>query len=204
MTRRGGRKPRSSGRLCLLAGSATGAAAAAVLAPPATPGAAVTPYVAVDAPLIALVPRAGDRRAGLRTHRTTAPCWSNRGKIRAIQAGDAPIPTGAQVLDLTGRTVLPGLVGMHDHMYYIARPDLDAEGHSRAAAGGAADDLSPRHAPLSGGRGHHPSHHGQRGALRRPQREDHDRRRNPARPAHGRHRALPWKAPQAPSSRCIG
>ena len=33
-------------------------------------------------------------------------------------------------LDLTGRTVFPGLVGMHDHMYYIARPNLDAEGHS--------------------------------------------------------------------------
>ncbi len=33
-------------------------------------------------------------------------------------------------LDLTGHTVFPGLVGMHDHMYYIARPDLDAQGHS--------------------------------------------------------------------------
>ncbi len=35
-------------------------------------------------------------------------------------------------LDLTGYTVFPGLVGMHDHMYYIARPDLDAQGHSEA------------------------------------------------------------------------
>ena len=25
---------------------------------------------------------------------------------------------------------MPGLVGMHDHMYYIARPNLDAAGHS--------------------------------------------------------------------------
>ena len=33
-------------------------------------------------------------------------------------------------LDLSGYTVFPGLVGMHDHMYYIARPDLDAQGHS--------------------------------------------------------------------------
>ena len=33
-------------------------------------------------------------------------------------------------LDLTGYTIFPGLVGMHDHMYYIARPDLDAQGHS--------------------------------------------------------------------------
>jgi len=34
------------------------------------------------------------------------------------------------VLDLTGRTVIPGIVGMHDHMYGIARPNADAEGHS--------------------------------------------------------------------------
>ena len=33
-------------------------------------------------------------------------------------------------LDLTGRTVIPGIVGMHDHMYGIARPNADAEGHS--------------------------------------------------------------------------
>ena len=33
-------------------------------------------------------------------------------------------------LDLHGYTVMPGLVGMHDHMYYIARPNLDVEGHS--------------------------------------------------------------------------
>ena len=30
-------------------------------------------------------------------------------------------------LDLTGRTVFPGIVGMHDHLFYIARPDADAE-----------------------------------------------------------------------------
>ena len=38
--------------------------------------------------------------------------------------------SGATELDLTGHTVFPGLVGMHDHMYYIARPNLDAEGRS--------------------------------------------------------------------------
>ena len=43
------------------------------------------------------------------------------GKIAAIgdDAG-VKIPDGAKILDLTGRTVIPGLVGMHDHMYYIA------------------------------------------------------------------------------------
>ena len=51
------------------------------------------------------------------------------GKIAAIApAGSAPPPAGAVVLDLTGRSVFPGLVGMHDHMYYIARPNADASG----------------------------------------------------------------------------
>src|SRR5215469_4710579 len=33
-------------------------------------------------------------------------------------------------LDLTGHTVFPGLVGMHDHMFYLARPNLDITGAS--------------------------------------------------------------------------
>ncbi|MGI4828122.1 MAG: amidohydrolase family protein [Janthinobacterium lividum] len=57
------------------------------------------------------------------------------GKIQAIRPHDndvSELPPGVVVLGLAGRTVFPGLVGMHDHMYYIARPDLDAEGHSEA------------------------------------------------------------------------
>ena len=52
------------------------------------------------------------------------------GKIESIQAFALLKPPAADVvvLDLTGRTVMPGIVGMHDHMYYIARPNLDATG----------------------------------------------------------------------------
>jgi imidazolonepropionase-like amidohydrolase len=54
------------------------------------------------------------------------------GRIAAVAGPNArpAIPAGAETLDLTGHTVLPGLVGMHDHLYYIARPNLDAAGHS--------------------------------------------------------------------------
>ena len=54
------------------------------------------------------------------------------GKITAIGPASAAdeAPSGATVLDLTGRTAFPGLVGMHDHIFYIARPNLDPEGHS--------------------------------------------------------------------------
>jgi imidazolonepropionase-like amidohydrolase len=39
------------------------------------------------------------------------------GAIREISR-TASIPEGAQVMDLTGRTIIPGLVGMHDHLFY--------------------------------------------------------------------------------------
>ena len=53
----------------------------------------------------------------------------HNGKIDSIGTGEKIAPDEI-VLDLSGRTVFPGLVGMHDHMYNIARPNLAAEGHS--------------------------------------------------------------------------
>ncbi len=41
------------------------------------------------------------------------------GKIQRLgRADQVSAPTGAQVLDLKGYTVLPGLVGMHNHMFF--------------------------------------------------------------------------------------
>jgi imidazolonepropionase-like amidohydrolase len=41
------------------------------------------------------------------------------GKIQSIgPAASAQIPPGAQTLDGSGDTVFPGIVGMHDHLYY--------------------------------------------------------------------------------------
>ena len=51
-------------------------------------------------------------------------------RIASLVYATMPVPDGAMVLDMTGRTILPGLVGLHDHMYYIARPNMDAAGHS--------------------------------------------------------------------------
>ena len=49
------------------------------------------------------------------------------GKISAIQPGvDVPSATGTTVLDLHGYSVMPGIVGMHNHLYYLARPNFDA------------------------------------------------------------------------------
>jgi imidazolonepropionase-like amidohydrolase len=54
------------------------------------------------------------------------------GKIESIapNVANQVVSADTAVIQLTGRTVFPGLVGMHDHMYNIARPNLNAEGHS--------------------------------------------------------------------------
>ncbi|MBI4502029.1 MAG: amidohydrolase family protein [Gemmatimonadetes bacterium] len=40
-------------------------------------------------------------------------------KISAVgKTGQVAIPQGAQVLDRPGHTVIPGIIGLHDHMYY--------------------------------------------------------------------------------------
>ncbi len=47
------------------------------------------------------------------------------GKIAAISAGaDEPPRDGTTVLDLRGHTVMPGIVGMHEHLYFIVLPNL--------------------------------------------------------------------------------
>ncbi len=49
------------------------------------------------------------------------------GKISAIQGGaDVPASNGTTVIDLRGHSVMPGIVGMHNHLFYVGRPDLDA------------------------------------------------------------------------------
>src|SRR5688572_19856524 len=41
------------------------------------------------------------------------------GKIKSIgPSGSTPAPAGARTIDLTGRTVMPGWVGMHEHLFY--------------------------------------------------------------------------------------
>jgi imidazolonepropionase-like amidohydrolase len=50
------------------------------------------------------------------------------GKIVAVGKGaDVAADPGTAVLDLHGYTVIPGIVGMHDHLFYIARPNLNSQ-----------------------------------------------------------------------------
>jgi enamidase len=87
-------------------------------------GNAVRPYVAVDTAVLAL------------THArvidgTGAPARDDQtliirdGRIASVgPAATASIPTGAQVMDLSGKSVIPGLVMVHEHLYYPTGPGV--------------------------------------------------------------------------------
>ena len=110
----------------LIIGSAAGASP--VLAPPAQLGPDVQPFVEVPAGKVAI------------THLriidgTGAPAVEDQtllidgAKIGAIQPASAAVPAGYRVIEGSGETAMPGIVGMHNHLYYLQRPNLDAEGH---------------------------------------------------------------------------
>jgi imidazolonepropionase-like amidohydrolase len=57
------------------------------------------------------------------------------GKITAISPGrDLPASEGTTILNLRGHSVLPGIVGMHDHLFAFMRPNLAADGTFDAPA----------------------------------------------------------------------
>jgi imidazolonepropionase-like amidohydrolase len=57
------------------------------------------------------------------------------GRITAISPGaDQPPSDGTTILDLRGDAVMPGIVGMHDHLVALARPNLGADSTFEAPA----------------------------------------------------------------------
>ncbi len=78
----------------------------------------VRAFVKVEAPVVALthVRVIDGTGAAPREDQTVV---ISKGKIDSISdAASASVPKDAQLLDLHGYTVIPGLVGMHDHMFY--------------------------------------------------------------------------------------
>ena len=82
----------------------------------------VRQFVKVDAPAVALahVRVIDGTGAAPREEQTIV---ISKGKIESVgDASTASVPKDAQVLDLHGYSVIPGLVGMHDHMFYPVGP----------------------------------------------------------------------------------
>src|SRR5262245_19310415 len=77
-------------------------------------------FVRVDAPVVALTHVRVIDGTGAPAAEDQTIVLSN-GKIAAVgAAATARIPEGAEVLALSGYTVIPGLVGMHNHLYDTA------------------------------------------------------------------------------------
>jgi hypothetical protein len=77
-----------------------------------------TEFVSVSAPVFVLNHVRVIDGTGAAAKEDQAVVIAN-GKIQSIgPAASAQIPQGAQTMDRTGYSVIPGLVGMHDHLYY--------------------------------------------------------------------------------------
>jgi hypothetical protein len=86
--------------------------------PGPAPSTEVRAFLKVDAPVVALVHARVVDGTGVPA-REDQTLILRDGRIEAMGASSAvAAPKGAQVLDLTGHTVLPGLVGMHNHLFY--------------------------------------------------------------------------------------
>lgn len=101
-------------RLCLAASLV--ALTAGAQRRPVSPGARA--FVSVDAEVVAITNvRVVDGTGAAPRDGQTVVIRGER--IEAVgPSASVQVPSGAQVVDGTGHTLIPGLVGLHDHMYY--------------------------------------------------------------------------------------
>src|SRR4051812_14959538 len=101
--------------------------AAPVLAPPQPLSAELQQYVKVPGGRIALVHvRVIDGTGAVPLEDQVVLIEGPR--IVAVRPASAPFPTDYHAIDASGDTVLPGLVGMHNHLFYLQRPNIDPSG----------------------------------------------------------------------------
>jgi imidazolonepropionase-like amidohydrolase len=87
---------------------------------------AVRAYVAVDSPIVALTHARVIDGTGAPAREDQTLVISN-GRIAALGATRSiSVPAGAQIIDLTGKSVIPGLVMVHEHLYYPTGPGVYA------------------------------------------------------------------------------
>ena len=80
----------------------------------------VEPFVSVNAPVLVLNHVRVIDGTGAPAKEDQAVVIAN-GNIQSIgPASSMQPPSGAKILDRTGYSVIPGIVGMHDHLYYTA------------------------------------------------------------------------------------
>ncbi len=110
--------------------------AAAVAATAQIPtGSPIAPFISVNAPAFVLDHVRVIDGTGAPAREDQAIVVVN-GKIQFVgAAASATIPEGAQRMELTGYTVIPGIVGMHNHLYYSASVAVQVAGGKLEAPG---------------------------------------------------------------------
>jgi imidazolonepropionase-like amidohydrolase len=111
--------------LHLITAAASVASVATALAQTPAP---LKPYIKEDSPILVL------NHVGVIDGTGALPLEDQRidiegGKIIRVQSAKLrnAYPAHAKILDLTGKTVIPGLVGMHEHLFYTT-PDRTSDG----------------------------------------------------------------------------
>jgi imidazolonepropionase-like amidohydrolase len=80
----------------------------------------VRKYVAVDTTAIALTHATLLDGTGAESQ-TDQTVLIRNGRIAAVgPAAEIRVPQGVRTMDLNGHTIIPGMVGMHDHLFYTA------------------------------------------------------------------------------------
>lgn len=89
---------------------------------------AMRPFVSEDAAVIALIHARVIDGTGAAAQDGLTLILRN-GAIEAIgRDGAVPVPAGAKIIDLTGKTVLPGLVQLHEHLWMYGGSLLGVSG----------------------------------------------------------------------------
>jgi len=90
--------------------------------PPLSP--AVRAYVSVDAPVTALTHARVIDGTGAAPREDQTLVMRDGRIVTMGNFATTPLPEGAHVIDLTGKSVIPGLVMVHEHLYYPSGPGV--------------------------------------------------------------------------------